>query len=87
MCEEPPEDVEESIKKVGFKLDPVEGQCVRCNEEGLVIQVTALVYYNGRDKFGVPCTVESKWSVQYCEWCLNHMLHPDVPDDVDTMYV
>lgn len=27
------------------------------NEEGHVIQVTALVYYNGRDKFGRPCTV------------------------------
>lgn len=87
MSEEPGEGAEELIKKVGFKLDAVEGKCVKCEEEGPVINVTALIYYEGRDKFGRPCVVESRWGVKYCEYCLNHTLHPDTSSDVDKMYV
>lgn len=68
---------EELVRSVGFKVEGAEGKCTRCKEEGPVIQLTALVYYPGRNSVGQTCVVESRWIVQYCSFCFKKLVHPD----------
>lgn len=82
MSEETVEDSgvesEELVKSVGFTVEGVEeGRCIRCKEEGSVIQLTALIYYPGRNSAGQTCVVESRWTVEYCEFCFRKMVHPE----------
>lgn len=72
---------EEIIKKVGFTLRVVEGQCCRCKEEGEVVEITAFIYYPQRNEVGQMCVAESRWNVQYCEWCMRKILHPDATQE------
>jgi len=78
LPEEPEAVSEEIIRSVGFTVEGVEeGRCIRCKEEGAVIQLTALIYYPGRNSAGQTCVIESRWTVQYCSFCFRKMVHPE----------
>lgn len=59
--------VPDLIKSVGFLIKVKNGHCTRCDEDGPVLEITALVYYPPPHG---PGAIESRWSVEYCRWCL-----------------
>lgn len=67
---------------VKFKLEKAEGKCVKCEEEGEMMQITAFVYF--KDNFGR--TIEDVWNVHYCSWCLNQSIGSQ-SNDIENLYV
>ena len=72
------------IERVNFTLErKTDGQCVQCGEITDVMVITAFIYF--RDP-GTNQMVESVFSIEYCQWCINNLLGFQQEDDVSKMY-
>lgn len=79
------EGVPDMIKNVGFLIKLKEnGHCTRCDEDGPVLEIIALVYYP--PPYG-PGAIESRWSIEYCAYCINQVLKIEEKDkDAEKIY-
>ena len=59
------------ISRVRFQWQSSHGICIICNEEGETLELTAFVFYPGRNIHGQVCEIRSAWSQQFCRSCIN----------------
>ena len=45
--------------------------CIMCREESDTVEITAFVFYPGRNIYGQVCEIRSAWSQHFCRACMN----------------
>ena len=59
------------IHRVRFEYRSAQGTCVICGEERNTVEISAFIFYPGRNVYGVVCEIRSVWSQQFCQMCIN----------------
>lgn len=67
------------LVRIGVKSSEP-GVCRICGEDEETVEIVVAVFYSGRDTLGRVCMIESRWTQQFCQYCLNQLFGGSAKD-------